>query len=103
MTAVLGQSQAGLRLLKRPDVDLRRIAGVLEANVSQAKRASGILATLRDWSSRTTREKVLVLVLVLVNDSVLNVVSLVDAEAKHLSISVEIQVDQSCPQSKLTL
>ncbi len=94
LTAVLGQSQAGLRLLNQSDVDLKRIASVLEANVAQAKRASKIMSRLRDWSSRTQRMRSVVSV----NDSVANVVSLLDVEAQRASIELFVQLDRGNPQ-----
>ncbi len=94
LTAVLGQSQAGLRLLNQSDVDLERIASVLEANVAQAKRASKIMSRLRDWSSRTQRKRSVVSV----NDSVANVVSLLDVEAQRASINLFAQLDHGNPQ-----
>lgn len=96
LTAVLGQSQAGLRLLNRPDVDLQRLAGVLEANVSQARRASAILSRLRDWSSRKTHETTVVSI----NESIANVVALVDLEAKRRSVVIDVQPDVDNPDIK---
>ncbi len=96
LTAVLGQSQAGLRLLNRPDVDLQRLAKVLEANVSQAKRASAVLSRLRNWSSRRTHGTTAVSI----NESVANVVALIDLNATHLSVTVDVQSDPDDPKIK---
>ena len=96
LTAVLGQSQAGLRLLNRPDIDLQRLARVLEANVSQAKRASAILSRLRNWSSRRIHETTAVSI----NESVANVVALIDLNATRLSVTVDVQSDPGDPKIK---
>jgi signal transduction histidine kinase len=94
LTAILGQSQAGLRLLRRPDPDLARINLVLDANVAQAKRASAILARLREWSSRAARQPSPVSV----NECLTNVVALVKPDAAQSSINLELNADPANPR-----
>ncbi|MGO3742906.1 sensor histidine kinase [Kerstersia sp.] len=49
LTAILAQTQAGRRLLARGEAD--RLAGILDDNIAQARRASAILERIRNWSS----------------------------------------------------
>ena len=93
LTAILSQSQAGLRLLGRPGTEPERIGEVLGANVAQAKRASTILARLREWSSRTDRAPTAVSV----NRCIANVVALVAPEARRLSVDLVTDPDPSDP------
>ena len=53
LTAILSQSQAGLRLARETAISLD-IVGVLEANARLAKRAGAILARLRAYISNKT-------------------------------------------------
>ncbi len=53
LTALLSQSQAGLRLAGHSPPDSAALAGVLEANVRQARRAADILARLRAYVSKS--------------------------------------------------
>lgn len=94
LTAILGQSQAGLRLLRASDPDVARISQVLDDNVAQAKRASAILARLREWSSRSARQPSPVSI----NECMANVVALVTAEAKQHAINLQIQADPREPK-----
>ena len=50
LTALLSQSQAGLRLLEQAAPDPTAIRQVLEGNVRQSKRAGQILSRFRNWS-----------------------------------------------------
>jgi two-component system, LuxR family, sensor kinase FixL len=51
LAALLGQSQAGLRMMKAGVPDPGAISSVLEANARHAKRAGDLLQKLRDWNS----------------------------------------------------
>jgi len=53
LTALLSQSQAGLRLAEHTPPDSTALAGVLEANVRQARRAADILGRLRSHVSKS--------------------------------------------------
>jgi len=53
LTALLSQSQAGLRLAEHSPPDSAALAGVLEANVRQARRAADILGRLRAYVSKS--------------------------------------------------
>lgn len=53
LTALLSQSQAGLRLAEYNPPDRAALAGVLEANVRQARRAADILGRLRAYVSKS--------------------------------------------------
>lgn len=53
LTALLSQSQAGLRLAEHDPPDRSALAGVLEANVRQARRAADILGRLRAYVSKS--------------------------------------------------
>lgn len=55
LTAILSQSQAGLRLARAQDASAD-ILGVLEANARGAKRAGDILARLRDYIANRAPE-----------------------------------------------
>ena len=49
LTALLSQSQAGMRILDQDGTNEPAIRQVLETNVRQAKRAGQILSRLRNW------------------------------------------------------
>jgi len=53
LTALLSQSQAGLRLAGHNPPDSAALAGVLDANVRQARRAADILGRLRAYVSKS--------------------------------------------------
>ncbi|AZO81548.1 hypothetical protein BLM15_18970 [Bosea sp. Tri-49] len=53
LTAILGQAQAGRRLLTQPDADQAILAGAFEAIARNARRAGDILARLRAWISKS--------------------------------------------------
>ncbi len=57
LTAILSQSQAGLRLLKSK-TNTEDIQSVLSENIGQARRASAILERLRNWSRPTSDKMV---------------------------------------------
>ncbi len=53
LTAILGQAQAGRRLLAQPDADQAVLAGAFEAIARNARRAGDILGRLRAWISKS--------------------------------------------------
>lgn len=53
LTAILGQAQAGRRLLAQPDADQAILAGAFEAIARNARRAGDILGRLRAWISKS--------------------------------------------------
>ena len=53
LTAILGQAQAGRRLLAQPDADQALLAGAFEAIARNARRAGDILGRLRAWISKS--------------------------------------------------
>jgi len=93
LTAILSQSQAGLRLLEPVSTNEETLMEILNANVAQAKRASNILARLRTWTTRTgeTAEPVRV------NACVQNVLLLLDAEIANLSINLSTELSANDP------
>lgn len=53
LTAILGQAQAGRRLLAQPESDQDTLAGAFEAIARNARRAGDILGRLRAWISKS--------------------------------------------------
>ncbi|MGX1790634.1 sensor histidine kinase [Bosea sp. NPDC055332] len=53
LTAILGQAQAGRRLLAQPEADQAVLAGAFEAIARNARRAGDILGRLRAWISKS--------------------------------------------------
>jgi C4-dicarboxylate-specific signal transduction histidine kinase len=53
LTAILGQAQAGRRLLAQPEADKDTLAGAFEAIARNARRAGDILGRLRAWISKS--------------------------------------------------
>lgn len=94
LTAILSQSQAGVRLLARGDVEQKAIGDILKANVAQSKRAADILARLRSWSKPAApgagRERL--------NACMENVVFLLHPEAKRLGIELSVEPDPADPE-----
>ena len=88
LTAILSQSQAGMRLLKQSDNQHHILSDVLSANVVQAKRASDILARLREWTKQTNESSMPIDI----NVCVQNVLFLIDAEIKKHAIQLDIQL-----------
>lgn len=93
LTAILSQSQAGLRLLKPVGTNEETLLEIMNANVAQAKRASNILARLRTWTTRTseTAEPICV------NACVQNVLLLLDAEIERLPINLSTELSTDDP------
>jgi signal transduction histidine kinase len=83
MTAVLSQSQAGLRLIER-GAPMDELVPVLQANVKLAKRAGDILARMRSYASQrppTTQQ-------VALDDLVAGAVALADADLTSRGIAL---------------
>ncbi|MCB1756600.1 MAG: hypothetical protein KDJ38_13845 [Gammaproteobacteria bacterium] len=93
LTAILSQSQAGLRLIRHHREPDKTVVDILNANVIQAKRASNILARLRNWTKHSPES----LVSVGVNLCVQNVLLLLDAEFKRLSVDLTIELTPADP------
>lgn len=86
LTALLSQSQAGLRLAEHDPPDRSALAGVLEANVRQARRAADILGRLRAYVSKSpTKPQPTDL-----NRIAAEVASLLDADLRDKAITLEI-------------
>ncbi len=93
LTAILSNSQAGVRLLSGDSEDLPRVQEVFAANIAQAKKAARILARLRDWSRRKSTEAVAVPI----NTCIDNVVFLLDADLKRSGIDIRITAPEQSP------
>ena len=93
LTAILSQSQAGVRMLVGKDGGLGTIRGILEANVAQSKRAADILSRLRQWTRHgtpiSTRQSL--------NGAVENVQFLLGAEAQRLKIKMSVDPHPNNP------
>jgi signal transduction histidine kinase len=94
LTAILSQSQAGLRLAHASAVP-QEIAGVLEANARLAKRAGDILARLRAYVSN----KALAPEPVALNGLVQDVVELARADLEQREIAPDLALSPDDPVS----
>lgn len=93
LTAILSQSQAGLRMINNAGKPDEAVVSILNATVTQAKRASNILARLRNWTTHTTESRQPVGV----NECVQNVLLLLDAEIKSLPIDLTVKLSAENP------
>lgn len=93
LTAILSQSQAGVRLVNDQGVQQDTVIDILNANVTQAKRASNILARLREWTKHSTESWKPVTV----NGCIRNVLLLLDAEIKKQSINLTVELTPQNP------
>jgi signal transduction histidine kinase len=93
LTAILSQSQAGIRLLARDGAPTDAIKDVLNVNIAQSKRAAAILSRLREWSKggRATPSKQHL------NRCLENVTLLLDQEIRRLQIDRTIKLDAADP------
>ena len=82
LTAILAQSQAGLRLLEQGSVN--ELNAVFRDNVLQSRRASSILERLRNWS-RPQREGVSAIDL---RDALHNVEELLSSESRQRKVQM---------------
>ncbi len=88
LTAILAQSQAGLRLLE-PD-NIEELKHILHDTVLQSRRASSILERLRNWS-RPHREEASATDLL---DALYNVRGLFTSEADQQGVQLEFHLPQ---------
>lgn len=93
LTAILSQSQAGLRLVSNAQTADDSVVSILNANVSQAKRASSILARLRNWTKHASESQELVGV----NRCVRNVLLLLDTEIRSLPVYLDAKLSAQDP------
>jgi two-component system, LuxR family, sensor kinase FixL len=95
LTAILSQSQAGLRLARSPSPDPGEIVGVLDTNVRLAKRAGDILARLRAYVSNSAPAPAPAGL----NHLVRNVAELVQGDLERRGIGLELGLDTEDPVS----
>lgn len=94
LTAILSQSQAGLRLARAQDAPAD-ILGVLEANARGAKRAGDILARLRDYiANRVPEPRPTAL-----NDLVREVAELAKADLDRKGVTLTLQLAEAEPRA----
>lgn len=93
LTAILSQSQAGVRLAAGETADRAALGAILAENVAQSKRAAAIVARLRQWTTRTDTE---------VNPQKLNgcidnVVFLLGPDARRSAVDLAVRTDPADP------
>lgn len=93
LTAILGQAQAGRRLLAQPDADQAVLAGAFEAIARNARRAGDILGRLRAWISKSEP----VLETVDLTELAGEVVHLLGANAQAAGATLRVTDDGSRP------
>lgn len=95
LTAILSNSQAGLRLAGSPSLYPDEIAGVLDANVRLSKRAGDILSRLRAYVSKSgpAPERTSL------NRLVHNVAELAQADLERRGIMLDLCLDPREPSS----
>ena len=94
LTAILSQSQAGLRLITRRDSDPKVIETILRNNIAQSKRAADIIVRLREW----TRTSPPVSTPQDVNRCIENVIFLLGPDFRRLDVESIVQTDPVKPQ-----
>lgn len=97
LTAILSQSQAGLRLARAGAASQEELTGVLEANVRHARRAGEILERLRAYVMR--REPLPQPIDL--NRIVSNVVALTRRDLQERGIALRLELSPLAPQAKL--
>lgn len=97
LTAILSQSQAGLRLARSGTASPAELTGVLEANVRHARRAGEILERLRAY---VTRREPLQQPIDL-NRIVSNVVELARRDLEERGIALRLDLSPLAPHAKL--
>ena len=95
LTAILSQSQAGLRIARAELSTPDEILEVLEANARLARRAGDILARLRAYVSKTTPPPELVAL----NGMVQDVLELARNDLELRGITLEVDL---CPQTPIS-
>jgi len=94
LTAILSQSQAGIRLIARRDADLASIEKILQTNIAQSKRAANIIVRLREWTRTTTP----VSAPQSVNRCIENVVFLLGPDSRRLGMDLTVKSDPAEPE-----
>ena len=94
LTAILSQSQAGVKLIARHDTDPSVIETILKNNITQSKRAADIIVRLREW----TRTAPPVSAPQDVNRCIENVVFLLGPDCRRQGIDVTVQTDPAEPE-----
>ncbi len=97
LTAILSQSQAGLRLARSGEAAPGDLVGVLEANVRHARRAGEILERLRAYVTRREPQR-------RPNDLnriVRNVVELSQRDLEERGVTLRLELSQPGPQALL--
>ena len=87
LTAILSQSQAGVRLIARHDTDPMVIEKILANNIAQSKRAADIIVRLREWTRTTPPESAPQDV----NRCIENVVFLLGPDSRRQGVDVTVQ------------
>ena len=93
LAAMMSQSQAGLHMMRTPDLDCVAVTAVLDANVRHAKRAGEILGRLRSWVAKSpgvTRT-------VKVNAVARDVVALTGADLASRGITISLELSELDP------
>ncbi|HEV7327633.1 MAG TPA: ATP-binding protein [Bosea sp. (in: a-proteobacteria)] len=93
LTAILGQAQAGRRLLAQPDADKETLTGAFEAIARNARRAGDILGRLRAWISKSEP----VVETVDLTELAGEVVHLLAANAQSAGATLRVAGDESRP------
>ncbi|WID94751.1 ATP-binding protein [Bosea vestrisii] len=93
LTAILGQAQAGRRVLAQPEPDPATLAGAFEAIARNARRAGDILGRLRAWISKSEPVVETVDLTELANE----VVQLLSANAQGIGATLRVGGDGSRP------
>jgi len=93
LTAILGQAQAGRRLLAQPDADKETLTGAFEAIARNARRAGDILGRLRAWISKSEP----VVETVDLTELAGEVIHLLAANAQSVGATLRVAGDESRP------
>ena len=97
LTAILSQSQAGLRLAKSGEAAPGDLVGVLEANVRHARRAGEILERLRAYVTRREPQRQPQDL----NRIVSNVVELSQRDLQERGVALRLDLSEPGPQALL--
>lgn len=89
VTAILAQSQAGLRLLEQGHID--KLGSVFQDTVLQSRRAASILERLRNWS-RPQRDQAFAIDL---SSALTNVNKLLTSKAKQQGVQIRLNLPKN--------
>jgi len=92
LTGILANSQAGLKLLERPDADPAELRAILESIVRDDKRAAAVIANLRLLLRREEPERESVDVA----DAIGEVVALFRGELDAKNVRLEAELERGC-------